>query len=283
MSDSGYVKLHRSMTGSVAMSDDWLCRLWIACLLRTNWRPGVFKGMPIEAGQFAFAERLWSESLGVSRGKLRRGLARLEDENQLTVEANRYFTVVTVCKWGTYQDCDPADGPQTVPRTGPRVVPRTGPQTVPDRRREEHKKERRKEEQEESASAESPSVDCDDFVKVWNESRFVPCRKLTPKRKTALRARLAEPDWHENWQQALTQAGRSSFLRGNNDRGWKADINWFLKPDSVNQILEGKYDDRAASAGQSSPARLVAEPGEFDFSAAVIDLREGPDGPDSPA
>jgi len=33
----------------------------------------------------------------------------------------------------------------------------------------------------------------------------------------------------------------SPFLLGENDRGWRADIDWFLRPDSVTRILEGKY------------------------------------------
>jgi hypothetical protein len=28
---------------------------------------------------------------------------------------------------------------------------------------------------------------------------------------------------------------------GNNDRGWKATIDWFLQPDSVVRIMEGWY------------------------------------------
>ena len=28
---------------------------------------------------------------------------------------------------------------------------------------------------------------------------------------------------------------------GKNDRGWKADIEFFLRPDSIAKILEGKY------------------------------------------
>ena len=31
------------------------------------------------------------------------------------------------------------------------------------------------------------------------------------------------------------------FLVGDNDKGWRADLDWFLRPDSVTKILEGKY------------------------------------------
>ena len=82
----GFILVHRKMLDSVAMSDDWLCRLWITCLLKANFRMGFFKSEEIPAGTFAFSYRLFSESLGVSKGKLRRGLSKLEKSGQITTK-----------------------------------------------------------------------------------------------------------------------------------------------------------------------------------------------------
>jgi hypothetical protein len=70
------------------------------------------------------------------------------------------------------------------------------------------------------------------------------CVALTPKRKAALRARMAEAHWRDNWEHALTKLAASAFCTGSNDRQWKADIDFFLRPDSVARLMEGKYDDR---------------------------------------
>jgi hypothetical protein len=36
----------------------------------------------------------------------------------------------------------------------------------------------------------------------------------------------------------------SPFLRGENDKGWRADFDWVLNPNNLAKIVEGKYDDR---------------------------------------
>jgi hypothetical protein len=51
---------------------------------------------------------------------------------------------------------------------------------------------------------------------------------------------------------ALNRVAKSSFCRGQNERGWKADIDWFLKPDTLTKILEGKYDDQGNRLGKPS-------------------------------
>ena len=51
---------------------------------------------------------------------------------------------------------------------------------------------------------------------------------------------------------ALDRVRSSSFCRGQNDRGWRADLDWFLRPDTVTKLLEGKYEDRNGNGKPSS-------------------------------
>jgi hypothetical protein len=37
---------------------------------------------------------------------------------------------------------------------------------------------------------------------------------------------------------------QSDFLCGKNDRGWRADFDFFIKPETHIKIMEGKYDNR---------------------------------------
>lgn len=101
------------------------------------------------------------------------------------------------------------------------------------------------------ADAGALSADLDEVLNAWNASVLTSCRKLTDKRRSVLRSRLADADWKADWRQALDRAAKSSFCRGENDRSWRADIDWFLRPDTVTQLLEGKFDDRN---GQRGPA-----------------------------
>lgn len=76
----------------------------------------------------------------------------------------------------------------------------------------------------------------------WNASGPITCIRLTEKLRRAARARLNVPWWSEHWLLALEKLPQCRFLQGDSERGWRADLEWFLKPDSVQKILEGKYD-----------------------------------------
>jgi hypothetical protein len=65
--------------------------------------------------------------------------------------------------------------------------------------------------------------------------------RITDKRRQAMRTRWRDEHWRNNWLAALELGCTSPFLRGENDRGWKIDIDFFLKPDTVTKIMEGKY------------------------------------------
>lgn len=97
-----WIKLHRKAADTAVFADDWLWRLWCWCLIRARYRDG--KGL--KSGQFVTGRFSGSEMLGVSPSKFYRGLHRLEELGQITLEANSNRTTVTVVNWRTYQDDD---------------------------------------------------------------------------------------------------------------------------------------------------------------------------------
>lgn len=70
-----------------------------------------------------------------------------------------------------------------------------------------------------------------------------PVKILTEKRRKALNARIREHGY-EKVIQVLENASKSSFLAGQNQRGWTADFDWLIKPENFVKTLEGKYDDK---------------------------------------
>jgi hypothetical protein len=106
-----------------------------------------------------------------------------------------------------------------------------------------------KREEEKRGKTEEQAVACvapawqSEIVEAFNATFGAECR-LTKKRTTALAARWNDPWWRDNWRAALDRGSGSAFLRGANDRGWMIDFEFFLKPDTVAKILEGKYDNR---------------------------------------
>ena len=102
--EEGYVKLYRKTLDSAVFSDDWLFRLWCWCLMRANYKSRWNGGREVPPGSFTAGRILAANELGVSPSKWYRGMQRLEELKQVTLEANSKWTTVTICNWATYQN-----------------------------------------------------------------------------------------------------------------------------------------------------------------------------------
>jgi phage replication O-like protein O len=89
-----------------------------------------------------------------------------------------------------------------------------------------------------------------EVIQAWNGANLSKCVQVSDGRKKHLMARLSDPFFSENWAAAIERVRESAFCNGHNDRKWKADIDWFLKPDSVARIMEGKYDNKTPTVSQ---------------------------------
>ena len=65
---------------------------------------------------------------------------------------------------------------------------------------------------------------------------------INQQRKGFINARYAEYGM-EKITEVLRKAGGSDFLNGINDKGWKADFEWIMRPTNFIKILEGKYEN----------------------------------------
>jgi hypothetical protein len=99
------------------------------------------------------------------------------------------------------------------------------------------------------------------MVTVWNEElakHLAKPRKLDQTRKGKLTKRLREDFGNslEQWRRYCQRIRGSPHLIGQNDRGWRADLDWCLEPSHVTRILEGRYDRRDVRP-EPEPRRTV--------------------------
>jgi hypothetical protein len=81
-------------------------------------------------------------------------------------------------------------------------------------------------------------------VEAWNAMAAqwgLPKAKLTPERRRKLAVRIRQHSV-EDFTEAIQAIGRSPFLRGENDRAWRADFDFLLQPKSFTRLIEGSYD-----------------------------------------
>ena len=100
----------------------------------------------------------------------------------------------------------------------------------------------------ESRKKKSPQWDvgpaCEEFLLAWNATPGLKhVSVINDKRRAMLRERWKEEFFRENWRAALSKIPGIPGLTGHNDRGWVADIVWFLRPNSVSKLIEGSYDN----------------------------------------
>ncbi len=90
----------------------------------------------------------------------------------------------------------------------------------------------------------SEKIDFVSIIKSYHDfcPNLTAVREISEKRKTAIRSRIKEFGI-EKVNEVFKIAGQSVFLSGVNDRGFKADIDFVLKPDKFISILEGKYSN----------------------------------------
>lgn len=93
------------------------------------------------------------------------------------------------------------------------------------------------------ASANPSRMTFKKFLLAWNTTMGQKCEE-TDKRRSSFNARIRKQEWRDRWETALAKTKDSPFCNGDNDRAWFADVDWFLRPDTVQKILEGKYDKR---------------------------------------
>jgi hypothetical protein len=101
---------------------------------------------------------------------------------------------------------------------------------------------------------ESPKYS-EEFVEHWNfmakRAGVIPTiKKFDAKRKKALSSCMKDEFWAKTYKEAIDRIPSCPFLMGDNDRGWKANVDWFLRTGTATKILEGNYSGKKGAGVQ---------------------------------
>ena len=109
----GFISLHRRIL-EWEWYDDISCRvLFIHCLLKANFKDTRYKGVLVERGSFVTSLPILAEECGLSLQQTRTALSKLKSTCELTHTGTRKGSIVSVCKYETYQDSDFASNMQS--------------------------------------------------------------------------------------------------------------------------------------------------------------------------
>lgn len=106
MSNNGWICLHRSLLGWEWYNDINVTRLFIHCLIKANHKPKKWRGVAIDRGQFWTSLDSLSKETGLSTSKLRTAILKLEKTGELASKGQAGGRMVTVLRYGEYQEND---------------------------------------------------------------------------------------------------------------------------------------------------------------------------------
>ena len=152
-----------------------------------------------------------------------------------------------------------------------------GEETVANRRpRERHKKELEKDPPKGVPPTKPNGHDEEEISQVvafWNAiPGLANIQRITEPRKRAAQLRLQELGGMQGWKDCCNRIRGSPFLMGENDRGWRADFDWILKPANLVKVMEGKYDEPSRADGYE---RTISEVVEGLNQSEARRIREG--------
>ena len=110
---SGWLKIHRQF-----LSWEWFTRsesvhLFIYLILKANHCNATWQGHDIKKGQFITSYGKIAADTGISLQTIRTILKRFEKTNEINVQTTNKFTIITICKYSTYQYEEPVVNKQT--------------------------------------------------------------------------------------------------------------------------------------------------------------------------
>ena len=260
---------------------------WIDLLLVANYRDSVIyvrgNKVDVKRGQIAKSQDFFATRWKWSRGKVIRFLDELQKCGQIVQQKSNVITLISVVNYECYQQDSTTDEPQTDNRrTADKTTDSTTdePQIVqPYERRIKKNKEDNKETsltrgKEIAAAVAAPTSASDEaeapkpinaekrgnlpfkeIKELWNAVcvGYPKLHSLSESRKNKMRNRVAEMGGVGKalplLREIFTKMQASSFLRGDNKRGWKASFDWLFENDkNWVKVYEGNYDNRPDTA-----------------------------------
>lgn len=100
---AGWIKIHERLLDWKWASCPETLALWIHILLRANYKDSQWCGFVVRRGSFITSIGDLAKDTGLSTRQVRTSLARLISTKAVTSKTTNKFTMITVCKYDSYQ------------------------------------------------------------------------------------------------------------------------------------------------------------------------------------
>jgi hypothetical protein len=218
----GWVKLYKSILNSDLAEDINSFVVFIRMLGMAHHEDGFasirFGGeqVKLKRGEFSATLGELADYFDLSKSTLQNVIERLKRDTRIGTRTDRQKTIFSICNYEKYQGSDIRQEVHERYTRGTREV-----HVTDTKRNKEIKKNIYK-----SVSDETARSIYLYYLEAFgqSQSRY----KLTEARRRKLQARLRE-NGSDALKRAVTAVSNSPFHRGDNDRGWKADLDFIIR------------------------------------------------------
>ena len=257
--DVGWIKLSRKLLPSKNYLGEKFTRpmCWIDLLLLAEWRSErtfFHRGIQVvvKRGQIAMSLDELHKRWNLSVNTVRRRLDEMRKDGRIEWITDNVISRITIINYEKYQGTDSVSETKQEQRDTPSAPCNADIEPI----KVEHQSQVEDADVIEADTVlpdlppvkEKINVDCEFVLRLYHHlcPSLPKVLKLSDKRKTKIRIRFEEMNCdYEVLQTVFEKAETSRFMRGDNNRGWKADFDWiFTNGTNWVKILEGKYDNK---------------------------------------
>lgn len=275
---ASWIKIFRELLQWEWFEKAEMVQLFIYLLLKASCEDKQWQGITVKRGQLVTSNGSMRRDLKLSEQQIRTCIKRLISTGEITYQSTNRYVIITICNYDKYQENkSTANEPineqaNTLPTDEQRAI---NEQTTTSK---EIKNIRNKEisisediDTKKSRKAASPSASAEaqaeepaekipfaEIKNLWNSTctGFARLVVISDNRRNKIRNRIAEMGGVEKAlpiiKTIFEKAQASSFLKGDNKRGWKASFDWFFENDkNWVKVFEGNYDEKPAGTPQA--------------------------------
>ena len=100
---NGWVKIFRSIQTWEWYKTENMVHIFLHLLLSANHEDGKWQGIEIKRGQLITGRKAISESTGITEQSVRTCIKRLISTNEITIKSTNKYSIITICKYESYQ------------------------------------------------------------------------------------------------------------------------------------------------------------------------------------
>jgi uncharacterized phage protein (TIGR02220 family) len=249
-----FIKLDRNILSWRWYGDMNTFKLFIHLLLKANFEDREWQNKIILRGELVTSISRLSEETGLTVKQVRTALNHLKGTNEVASRSTAQYTVITILNYEKYQGG--ASQTANEGQTEGKQRANEGQQLKKYKKYNNNNKYKEESNKEESTDAERPAtrpdVPYEKIIELYNDKcpMLPSCRTISEARKKAIRARMASGHTVEDFALLFDKTAQSSFLKGANNRNWRATFDWLVKDSNMAKVLDGNYDDHKGVSPQ---------------------------------